>query len=66
MMLVITHAFDVVPGRRLMATKTLVHLSWSAASGYLPIFLLRDLFRNHVEVFHVMARRRLLTLRAGL
>ena len=49
-----------------MAAITLVHLSWPAASGDLRIFLSGDLFRNHVEVHHVMTGGRLMTLRAGL
>lgn len=59
-------AFDVVPGRGLMAAITLVDLNWAAASGYLRIFLLSNLLRNHVEMLHVMTRRRLMTLRARL
>ena len=65
-MLVIPDAFDVVPGRGLMAAITLIHLNGAAASGYLRIFLSGDLFRNHFKVHHVMARRRLMTLRARL
>ena len=65
-MFVVTDAFDVVPRSRLMATITLVHLSWPAASGYLRIFLSRDFLRNHFEVHHVMAGGRLMTLRARL
>ena len=49
-----------------MAAITLVHLSWPAAFGYLRIFLSGDLFRNHVEVHHVVARRGLMTLGARL
>ncbi len=63
-MFVPTDVFDVVPGRGLMAAITLIHLNGAAASGHLRIFLSGDLFRNHFKVHHVMARRRLMTLRA--
>jgi hypothetical protein len=64
MMLVVANAADVIPGRGLMAAVTLVDLSWSAASGYLRIFLSGDLLRNHVEVHHVVTRRSLVALSA--
>ena len=47
-----------------MAAVALAHLSWSAASSYLCIFLAGYLFRNHVEVHHVVAGRSLVALRA--
>ena len=65
-MFVITDAFDVVPGRGLMAAITLIHLNGPAASGYLRIFLFCDFFRNHFKVHHVMAGRRLMALSARL
>ena len=65
-MLVIADAFDVVPGRGLMAAITLIYLDGAAASGDLRIFLSGDLFRNHFKVHHVMARRGLMALGARL
>ena len=50
-------AFDVVPGGRLMAQETLVHLGLLHA---------RDDPRNHFEVHHVVAWRGLMALRARL
>ena len=48
---------DVVPRGRLMAEKALADLC---------VRLARDAHRNHFEVHHVMARRRLVTLGARL
>ena len=57
MMFVPTNAFDVVPRGGLMAEETLVNLC---------IRLSADLLIDHSKMFHVMARRRLMALRAGL
>ena len=61
-MLVISDAPDVVPGCGLVAAKTLSYASRSAAAGHPLIFLARNFLRDHVEVHHVMARRRLVAL----
>ena len=53
MVFVETHAFDVVPRRRLMAEEALADLGF---------FHFRHGHRNHLEVHHVMARRSLMTL----
>lgn len=55
MVLIPADTFDVVPRVGLMAHVTLIHLR---------VRLFRNLLRNHLEVFHVMARRRLVTLSA--
>ena len=47
-----------------MAAIALVHLRWPTASGYLRVFLSSDFLRNHVEVHHVVTRRRLVALGA--
>jgi len=47
-------ALDIVPGRRLMALKTLVDARVRSAGDFL---------RNHIEVLHVMTRRCLMALR---
>ena len=63
MVLVPPAAFDVVPRVRLMATIALVDLyivaTWISGS----IRVACDRFRNHLEVHHIVARRRLVTLR---
>ena len=64
MMLVPADTFDVVPGRCLMTAITLVDLSRAAAFRHLRVFLFGDLLRDHFEVHHVVARRRLMALRA--
>jgi len=64
MMFVKANAFDVVPACRLVAAITLIHLNGAAALRYIGVFLVGDLFRYHIKVLHVMARRRLMTLRA--
>ena len=56
-MLVKTNATNVVPRSRLMAEEAL---------AYLRVRLARDAHRNHFEVHHVVARRGLMALRAGL
>ena len=56
-MFVKADALDVVPRSRLMAQETLVHLR---------VGLTGDRHRNHFEVHHVMAGRRLMALRARL
>ena len=53
-MLVVAGAFDVVPRGRLVAEKAL---------AYFRLFLARDAHRDHFEVHHVMAGRRLMALR---
>ena len=50
-------AFNVVPRGRLMAEEALTHLG---------LFHARDAHRNHFEMHHVVARRSLVALRAGL
>ena len=57
MVLVIAHALDVVPRSRLVALVTLVDFGARLTS---------HLGRNHLKVHHVMARRRLMALRAVL
>ena len=54
-MFVKADAFDVVPGRGLVAEEALIHLGLLHASG---------LHRNHFEVHHVMAGRCLMALDA--
>ncbi len=49
--------FKIVPAGCLMAEETLVHLC---------VRLVANLLIDHLEVHHVVARRRLMTLRAGL
>ncbi len=56
-MFVPADAFDVVPTGCLMAEETLVHLC---------VRLVANLLIDHLEVHHVMAWRRLMTLRARL
>ena len=56
-MLVKTNTPDVVPRGRLMAEEALADLR---------VWLARDAHRNHFEVHHVVARRGLMALRAGL
>ena len=48
-------AFDVVPRGGLMAEETLIHFGFLHDGG---------LHRNHLEVHHIVARRRLMALRA--
>ena len=55
--LVPPHAADVVPGGGLVAEEALV---------YLRVLLTGDLHRDHLEVHHVVARRRLMALGARL
>ena len=50
-------SFDVVPTGCLMAEETLVDLC---------VRLSANLLIDHLEMHHVMARRRLMALRAGL
>ncbi len=57
MVLIEADTFDVVPRGGLMAEKALIDL------GFLHV---RDGHGNHFEVHHVMARRGLVALRAGL
>ena len=64
MMLVVPHSLDVIPGRGLVASIALVHLSRAAALGHLRIFLAHNLLRDHVEVHHIVTRRSLVALRA--
>jgi hypothetical protein len=52
------------PACGLVAAIALVDLSGTAALRYFRIGLMGDFLRNHIEVLHVMARRRLMTLRA--
>ena len=49
------HPFDVIPRGRLVTKKALIHFG---------VRLPRDRDRHHREVHHVVARRRLMTLRA--
>ena len=56
-MFVKADSLDVVPRGRLMAEEALADLR---------VRLARDAHRNHFEVHHVMARRGLMALRAGL
>ena len=48
-------ALDVIPGCRLVTKKALIHVG---------VRLARDRGRHHRKVHHVVARRRLMTLRA--
>ena len=50
-----THSLDVIPRGRLMTKKALIHFG---------VRLSRDRRRHHRKVHHVVARRRLMTLRA--
>lgn len=64
MMLVVPHSLDVIPGRGLVASIALVHLSRAATLRHLSIFLPGNPFRDHVEVHHIVTWRRLVTLGA--
>lgn len=55
MMLVKTHAFNVVPRGRLVADVALIDTR---------VFLLGNILVNHFKVYHIMARRGLMTLGA--
>ena len=52
-MFVVSDADDVIPTRRVMALKTLIHSR---------VFLVSELLGNHREVLHVVTGRRLMTL----
>ena len=66
MVLVKTDAFDVIPRVGLMAAIALVDLHISATRIARSVRFTGNRLVNHFKVHHVMARRRLVTLGAGL
>ena len=63
-MFVKADAFDVVPRRRLVTPIALIHLRDAAALRHASVLLTRNSFGHHVEMHHVVARGRLVALRA--
>ncbi len=64
MMLVETHAFDIVPRSRLMTNVALLNLNIFATPAALSVILSGNLLVYHFKVHHIVARRGLMTLGA--